>query len=46
MYCPSLKNVGTRIFHHEGEGDEDLERSNNTVLGIEATPITYYPGNK
>ncbi|WJX60069.1 hypothetical protein P8452_45315 [Trifolium repens] len=46
MYCPSLKNVGTRMFHHEGEGGEDLERSNNTVPGIEATPITCYPGNK
>ncbi|CAJ2650900.1 unnamed protein product [Trifolium pratense] len=45
MYSPSLKNVGTRMFHHEGEGDEDFEPSNNTVPGINATPITCYPEN-
>lgn len=39
MYCPSLKNVGARMFHHDGEGSEDLEQS-NMVQGIDATPIT------
>lgn len=43
MYYPSLKNIGTRMFHQEGEGDEDLEPSNNTVHGINATPITCFP---
>ncbi|KAJ1384381.1 hypothetical protein SESBI_42640 [Sesbania bispinosa] len=39
IYCPSLKNVGTRMFHQQGQGSEDLEPS-NMVQGIDATPIT------
>ncbi|XP_047181208.1 uncharacterized protein LOC124847670 isoform X6 [Vigna umbellata] len=34
IYCPSLKNVETRIHHQEGKSSEDLEP------GINATPIT------
>lgn len=43
MYCPSLKNVGTKMFHLE-EGNEDLEPS-NMAHGINATPITCYAVN-
>ncbi|XP_027914548.1 uncharacterized protein LOC114174017 isoform X2 [Vigna unguiculata] len=38
IYCPSLKNVETRI-HQEGKSSEDLEPV-NTEHGINATPIT------
>ncbi|CAI8589448.1 unnamed protein product [Vicia faba] len=44
MYGPTLKNVGTRMFHREGESNEDLEPS-NMVQGINATPITCFPDN-
>ncbi|CAL5208498.1 unnamed protein product [Lathyrus oleraceus] len=44
MYCPTSKNVGTRMFHREGESNEDLEPS-NMVHGINATPITCFPDN-
>jgi hypothetical protein len=33
------------MFHHEGEGDKDLEPSNDMVPGIDANPITCYPEN-
>ncbi|XP_022631554.1 uncharacterized protein LOC106777661 isoform X5 [Vigna radiata var. radiata] len=39
IYCPSLKNVETRIHHQEGKSSEDLEPG-NMEHGINATPIT------
>ncbi|TKY71137.1 small subunit ribosomal protein S15e [Spatholobus suberectus] len=39
IYCPSLKNVGTRVSHREGDSSEDLEPG-NMEHGIDATPIT------
>ncbi|XP_058778434.1 uncharacterized protein LOC131652558 isoform X2 [Vicia villosa] len=44
MYGPTLKKVGTRRFHREGESNEDFEPS-NMVHGINATPITCFPDN-
>ncbi|KAK7308010.1 hypothetical protein VNO77_41561 [Canavalia gladiata] len=38
IYCPSLKNVGTRTFR-EGESNEDSEPG-KMEHGIDATPIT------
>lgn len=39
IYSPSLKNVGTRMSHQEGEDCENVEPG-NMVHGIDATPIT------
>ncbi|XP_061354449.1 uncharacterized protein LOC133299062 isoform X2 [Gastrolobium bilobum] len=44
IYCPSLKNVETRMSHQEGEGNEDL-KPGNRVHGIDATPITCFAEN-
>ncbi|CAL0332068.1 unnamed protein product [Lupinus luteus] len=39
IYCPNLKNSGTRKSHQEGEGCKDIE-PDYMVRGIEASPIT------
>ncbi|KAL2349452.1 hypothetical protein Fmac_003452 [Flemingia macrophylla] len=39
IYCPSLKNIGTRMSHQEGASSDDLEPG-NMEKGIDATPIT------
>ncbi|XP_028190125.1 uncharacterized protein LOC114376283 isoform X4 [Glycine soja] len=44
IYCPSLKNGGTRMSHQEGKSSDDLEPG-NMEHGIDATPITYCAEN-
>ncbi|XP_027362266.1 uncharacterized protein LOC113869928 isoform X4 [Abrus precatorius] len=44
IYCPSLKNVGTRTSHQEGESTEHSEPG-KMERGIDATPITYRAEN-